>query len=63
MSQTSTTRVENRDDRVFSTPIALAFVRIATARRGISEAEARKRYLEYFRGSPPAPIEAARVSA
>jgi len=34
--------------------VALAFVRIVTERRGISEAQARKVYLDYIDRSKPA---------
>jgi hypothetical protein len=41
MTRDSTTTLENRDrQRIFSSPVARAFVRIATQRRGISEAQA-----------------------
>jgi hypothetical protein len=40
--------------RIFSSPVALAFVRIVVARRGVSEAQARKIYLDYLnRAEPP----------
>ena len=43
------------DERTtFSSPVALAFVRTVMARRGISEAHARKAYLDYINRSPPA---------
>ena len=55
MTRTSTTRLENRDlQRIFSSPVALAFVRTVMDRRGISEAEARKIYLDYLNRSKPA---------
>jgi hypothetical protein len=38
-------------DRIFSLPVALAFVRTVVARRGISEAQARKVYLDYLNRS------------
>jgi hypothetical protein len=41
-------------DRIFSSPVALAFVRTLVARRGISEAQARKVYLDYLNRSKPA---------
>jgi hypothetical protein len=57
MTRTSTTRLENRDrQRIFSSPVALAFVRTAMARRGISEAQARKVYRDYLNRSKPAGI-------
>ncbi len=63
MSQTSTTRLENREQRVFSTPLALAFVRTVMERRGVTEAQARKRYLDYFNRPRPANSQAQRVDA
>jgi len=53
MTRNSTTRLENRDERIFSSPVALAFVRIVVERRGISEAQARKVYLDYIDRSKP----------
>ncbi|UEM08584.1 hypothetical protein J4G43_027890 [Bradyrhizobium barranii subsp. barranii] len=53
--------LEKRDDRTFSSPVALAFVRTVVARRRISEAEARKIYLDYLnRTQPGADAPAAR---
>jgi hypothetical protein len=40
--------------RLFSSPVALAFVRTVMARRGIAEAQARRIYLEYINRSQPA---------
>ena len=40
-------------DRTFSSPVALAFVRSVVAHRGISEAQARKVYLDYLNRSKP----------
>jgi len=57
MARNSTTRIglENRTrERIFSSPVALAFVRIVVARRGISEAEARQIYLDYINRAQPA---------
>ena len=55
MTRISTTRLENRDrQRIFSSPVARAFVRIATQRRGISEAEAEQIYLDYINRAHPA---------
>ena len=55
MTRNSTTRLENHDrQRIFSSPVARAFVRIATQRRGISETEARQVYLDYINRSQPA---------
>ena len=55
MTRTSTSRLENRDrQRILSSPIALAFVHSIVARRGISEAQARKVYLDDFNRSMPA---------
>ncbi|MEH2621979.1 hypothetical protein V1292_000034 [Bradyrhizobium sp. AZCC 1719] len=46
---TTETELENRTrERIFSSPIALAFVRTVVARRGISESEARQIYLDYI---------------
>ena len=54
-NSTTRTRLENRTrERIFSSPVALAFVRIVVARRGISEAEARQIYLDYINRAPPA---------
>ena len=54
MTRNSTTRLENRDEGIFSSPVALAFVRTVVERRGISEAQARKVYLDYINRSKPA---------
>ena len=57
MARNSTTRtgLENcTRERIFSSPVALAFVRIVVARRGISEAEARQIYLDYINRAQPA---------
>ena len=55
MTRNSTTRLENRDrQRIFSSPVARAFVRIATERRGISEAQAVQIYLDYINRARPA---------
>ena len=57
MARDSTTRtgLENRTrERIFSSPVALTFVRIVVARRGISEAEARQIYLDYINRTQPA---------
>ena len=57
MARNSTTRtgLENcTRERIFSSPVALAFVRIVVARRGISETEARQVYLDYINRAPPA---------
>ena len=55
MTRNSTTRLENRDrQRIFSSPVARAFVRIATQRRGISEAQAEQIYLDYINRAQPA---------
>jgi hypothetical protein len=48
------TETRNPDQRIFSSPVALAFVRTVVARRGISEAQARKVYLDYINRSRPA---------
>ncbi|NPU10345.1 hypothetical protein HL666_06225 [Bradyrhizobium sp. 83002] len=49
--------------RALSSPVALAFVRIAMACRGISEAAARQIYLDYIHGAatPHAPDESGRL--
>jgi hypothetical protein len=53
VTRTSTTRLENRVfRRIFSSSVALAFVRTAH-RREISEAQARKVYLDYLNRSKP----------
>ena len=57
MARNSTTRtgLESRTrERIFSSPVALAFVRIVVARRGISETEARQVYLDYINRARPA---------
>jgi hypothetical protein len=41
------------DERVFSSPVALAFVRIVVGRRGIAEAQARQIYLDYINRTQP----------
>lgn len=38
-------------ERIFSSPVVLAFVRTVVARRGISETEARQIYLDYINRS------------
>ena len=56
MSRTSTgsTRLGIHDrQRILSSPVALAFVRIVVARRGVTEAKARQIYLEYLTRSKP----------
>ena len=55
MTRDSITTLENRDRQgVFSSPVARAFVRIVTQRRGISEAEAEQVYLDYINRAQPA---------
>ncbi len=55
MTRNSTTKLENHDrQRIFSSPVARAFVRIATQRRGISEAQAEQIYLDYINRVDPA---------
>jgi hypothetical protein len=57
MARNDTTRtgLESRTrERIFSSPVALAFVRIVVARRGISEIEARQVYLDYINRTRPA---------
>jgi hypothetical protein len=54
MTRESTTGLENRDrERILSSPVAHAFVRIVTQRRGISEAEAEQVYLDYINRAQP----------
>jgi hypothetical protein len=53
MTRTST-QTRNPDQRIFSSPVALAFVRIVTERRGVSVAQARRVYLDYINRSQPA---------
>jgi len=49
---TTKTGLENRDvTRIFASPVARAFVRIVVARRGVTEARARKIYLDYINRS------------
>ena len=49
---TTKTGLENRDAaRIFSSPVAIAFVRTVVARRGVTEARARKIYLDYINRS------------
>jgi hypothetical protein len=40
-------------ERVFCSPVALAFVRIIVGRRGITEAQARQIYLDYINRTQP----------
>jgi len=47
-------QTRNPDQRIFSSPVALAFVRIVVERRGVSEAQAKQVYLDYFNRSKPA---------
>jgi hypothetical protein len=57
MARNSTTKtgLESRTrERIFSSPVVLAFVRTVVARRGISETEARQIYLDYINRSQPA---------
>ena len=44
---------ESDDERVFRSPVALAFVRIVVARRGITQAQARQIYLDYINRAQP----------
>ena len=54
MTRNSTTRLENHDrQRILSSPVAHAFVRIVTQRRGISEAQAEQIYLDYINRVAP----------
>jgi hypothetical protein len=55
MSRTSTTRLGSHDRQgIFASPVARAFVRIVVARRGVTEVQARKIYLDYINRSKPA---------
>ena len=57
MARNSTTKtgLENSTrEKIFSSPVVLAFVRTVVARRGISETEARQVYLDYINRSQPA---------
>jgi hypothetical protein len=55
MSRTDTSRLGIHDrQRIFSSPVALAFVRIVVARRGVTEAKARQIYLDYLNRAKPA---------
>jgi hypothetical protein len=47
------TDTQTPDQKIFASPVARAFVRTVMARRGLSEAEARKVYLDYINRSPP----------
>jgi hypothetical protein len=49
------TNTQTPDQETFSSPVARAFVRTVMARRGLSEAEARKVYLDYINRSPATP--------
>ncbi|WP_407159982.1 hypothetical protein [Bradyrhizobium sp. STM 3557] len=52
-------------ERVFRSPVALAFVRIVVARRGITQAQARQIYLDYINRTQPgrdAPAECGCVN-
>ena len=54
MTRTSTTRLENRNRRGFSPPRLRAPLSVQSwRRRGISEAQARKVYLDYLNRSKP----------
>ena len=58
--RTITTRPDDRDDaRIFASPVARAFVRTVVARRGITEAQARKIYLDYINRARPTPAAPA----
>jgi hypothetical protein len=64
VTRTNITRLENRDRQgIFASPVALAFVRTVMARRGISEAQARKIYLDYLNRSAPAANRGQRKAA
>jgi predicted LPLAT superfamily acyltransferase len=55
MARTNTTTgLENRaQQRIFASPVALAFVRTVVARRGVTEAQARRIYLDYLNRAQP----------
>jgi hypothetical protein len=64
MARKSTTKtgLENRTrEKIFSSPVALAFVRTVVALRGISETEARQIYLDYINRSRSAGNRGRRV--
>ncbi|WBU27609.1 hypothetical protein OOZ54_12980 [Rhodopseudomonas palustris] len=64
MSRTSNNRLGIRQQkRVFSSPVALAFVRTVMARRGVTEAEARKVYLDYLSRATPTVNRGAEAAA
>ncbi|NEV75637.1 hypothetical protein DYI24_01075 [Rhodopseudomonas sp. BR0C11] len=64
MSRTSTSRFEDhQQERLFSSPVALAFVRIVVERRGLTEAQARKIYLDYLNRAEPAETRGKRAAA
>jgi hypothetical protein len=57
MARNSTTKTESGNsarERIFSSPVVLAFVRTVVARRGVSETEARQIYLDYINRALPA---------
>lgn len=63
MPTNTTPGLEDRaGERIFSSPIALAFVRIVVERRGVSEAQARQIYRDYLDRKSPAPKRARRAS-
>ena len=64
MSRTSTTRLlVHERQRILSSPVARAFVRIVVTRRGVTEAKARKIYLEYLYRSKSAASRRQRENA
>jgi hypothetical protein len=64
MTRTSTARIGIRDrERILSSPVALAFIRTVVARRGVTEAGARKVYLDYLNRSKPADNRGQRKAA
>ena len=64
MSRTSSTRLlVHERQRILSSPVARAFVRIVVARRGVTEAKARRIYLEYLYRSKPADSRRQRENA
>ena len=65
MSRTSSsTKLGIHDrQRILSSPVALAFVRIVVARRGVTEAKARQIYLDYLYRSKPVGNRRQRATA
>ena len=50
----TTTKIQDQErKRVLATPLALAFVQAVVVRRGITEAQAKQVYLNYFDRAEP----------